>query len=291
MSEEQVKNDLSMWLSTYGLITIERLLERYKIRLPQKQLLTVIKNPHSFYHQLLRAPLKNVLNGIILQQARDYQIYAQKLFVDYLISGESNNEEAGELTREDLESERKKVVEMGERFQQCKINHNDLIADSQKSLIKYAHDWQNELRSTAKKIKVNLQNQNLLKDEKTIITALNILLAHDRPANNLSQSIDNEMWSDVEKLLEQALNKDLKEIFTHEINQVNSLKEKLEESLSDYINQISEISAELKQWRQDFYTVILRINELIKLLPDYRFNPIKEEENRESLHFDSHLGD
>ena len=86
MAEERTENELSIWLSTYGLITAERILERYGIHLQHEDLLSAIKNPKNFYHQLLRIPLKNVFNGIILQQAQDYQSYGQKIFIDYLMS-------------------------------------------------------------------------------------------------------------------------------------------------------------------------------------------------------------
>ena len=49
MAEEQVENELSIWLSTYGLITAERILERFQIHLHHEDLLSAIKNPKSFY--------------------------------------------------------------------------------------------------------------------------------------------------------------------------------------------------------------------------------------------------
>ena len=89
MDGEKADNELSQWFSTYGVITAERILGNYKINLAHTDLVGAIKSPFSFYHRLLQVPLKNVLNGIVLQQANDYHIYAQKLFIDYLLSGES----------------------------------------------------------------------------------------------------------------------------------------------------------------------------------------------------------
>src|SRR5580704_2455101 len=89
MKEKQTADELSQWYSTYGVITAERILSTYQIALSQSDLLVAVKSPFSFYHQLLQVPLKNVLNGIVLQQANDYHVYAQKLFIDYLLSGES----------------------------------------------------------------------------------------------------------------------------------------------------------------------------------------------------------
>ena len=119
----------SQWFSTYGVITAERILGTYHIILAQTDLLAGIKNPHSFYHQMVQIPLKNVLNGIILQQANDYHIYVQKLFIDYLLSGESakSEESQGAHTRESLESERKQLVSLGEEFNKKQLAHDSLI--------------------------------------------------------------------------------------------------------------------------------------------------------------------
>ena len=291
MSEEQEKNDLSAWLSTYGLITIERILERYKIQLSQNELLTVIKNPYSFYHQLLRVPLKNVLNGIILQQVRDYQVYAQKLFVDYLMSGENNNTEASGLTKEDLEKERKTLVEMGELLQQVKLAHTTLIAESQKRLMSYAQEWQNKLRQAAKEIKKNLQTYRVVKQEELLLQAINVLNANYKPADKPSLIADKESWSTIEKILGQNITTDLKQIFINQLSQVTAFKEEVEVTLMNYIYSISAINKQLKEWRSEFYTLILRVNELIKLLPEYKYNELKDEENKETLYFDSNIGE
>ena len=91
--EQITEPDLSTWFSTYGILTAERVLERFNIRLRYDELLTAVKNPMSVYYMLLRVPIKNVFNGIILQQAHDYQVYAQKLFVDYGLSEETMQSE------------------------------------------------------------------------------------------------------------------------------------------------------------------------------------------------------
>ena len=93
MSDEKLENDISQWFSTYGVITAERILGRYQIQLPQTELVAAVKNPFSFYHKLVELPIRNVLNGIVLQQANDYHIYVQKLYIDYLLSGETSKDE------------------------------------------------------------------------------------------------------------------------------------------------------------------------------------------------------
>ena len=137
MTEEITDIDLSSWFSTYGLLTSQRILERFKINLTNDELIDATKNPESVHFQLLRIPLKNLFNGIILQQAHDYQVYAQKIFIDYLLSGEASKEATspGANTREDLEQVRLQLITVGESFQQQESANQDLIYQSQASLI------------------------------------------------------------------------------------------------------------------------------------------------------------
>lgn len=293
MSEEQAENDLSVWLSTYGLITAERVLERYKIRLNQKDLLTAIKNPSTFYHRLMRVPLKNVLNGIILQQAQDYQIYAQKLFVDFLMSGESekSQESPGGTTREDLEAERKQLVSFGEDFEKCELEHNQLIANSQKGLMQIANDWQINLSNAAQKIKAVSQSHGMNKEEHDIIHAINTLLIQHEPSKGTAVALNQNDWARAEHILQQSIPSDLKQVFVEEIAKLGEFTTAIDTSLGDFAVQVSEMTVQLRKWRTNFYNFILHVNELLRLLPDYQLDPIQTQENRESLYFDSGIGE
>lgn len=137
MNNKQDQMDWSQWFSTYGMLTAERILARFNIHLPSDELVKAAHEPTSIYYQLLRVPLKHVFNGIILQQAYDYQIYAQKLFIDYLLSGEETKEsdQPGAIIREDLEKKRTDLIEIGERFQALESSHYLLIAESQATLM------------------------------------------------------------------------------------------------------------------------------------------------------------
>ncbi len=140
MNDTKEKTDWSTWFSTYGVLTSQRILERFGINLPHDELIRSIKNPSSIYFKLLHVPLKNVFNGIIFQQAHDYQIYAQKLFVDYLLSGEDAKakDAPGAEARADVEQERIQLIELGDGFRQVEETHQILIAESQKQLIDFS---------------------------------------------------------------------------------------------------------------------------------------------------------
>lgn len=218
---EQKKDDWSAWFSTYGLLTAQRILERFHVQLQHDELVNAIHDPDSVYFQLLQVPLKHVFNGIILQQAQDYQIYAQKLFVDYLLSGEDSKGEdvPGAVVRDDLEQTRKQLIELDVQFREQDRAHQLLIAESQATLI------------------------------------------------TLSQS--------------------LKQLFHHMHDNPNFLHEKL----VGFIERSNTVKVNLRDYRHQFYAIILRVTELLALLPDYRIDELKRTQNRETLQFDSEIGE
>ena len=221
MNNKQEQMDWSAWFSTYGVLTAERILARFNIHLSSDDLRAAAHDPLSVYYQLLRVPLKNVFNGIILQQAQDYQIYAQKLFIDYLLSGEDTKEpdQPGAVVREDLETQRQALIEKGEQFQTLENNHQILIAESQATLIALSMDLS------------------------TLVTA-----TKDNP--------------------DAIINK-----------------------LATYIERAETINIDLRSSRREFYDVILSVRGLLELLPDYRINLEKQEQNLESLAFDALIGE
>lgn len=133
MDNGLIENDLLDLTSTYSILTADRILDRFGLHLDHAELSKVVKNPKSVYFQLLLVPYSNIINGIILQQAYDYQVYAQKIYVDYLVSGSGNdNEESpGASLRANLEQNRLKLVEMNELFEENIFAHKILISESQ----------------------------------------------------------------------------------------------------------------------------------------------------------------
>lgn len=289
MSEKNTGNELLMWLSTYGLITAERLLERYKIRLSQKDLINTINNPDSFYHQILRVPLKNVFNGIIMQQTRDYQIYVQKLFIDYLVSGETirSEDSPGGGSREDLEGQRIKLKQMNEDFQENEFAHAKLISISQKSIIEISNNWQNALTKSAKIIHSALAGMKILKEESVIIQTLTSLVIH---SSTEPLSLASSKWLLVEEVFGEEMPKELKTLFSKEFTVLKIFVDEIQPTLATYIEQAAEMGIIMRKCRADFHDLIIRVDELIKLLPDYHYDPVQNQENKSSLYFDSDIG-
>lgn len=290
MDEEQSQNNLSGWCSTYGIITAQRILEMYKIKLQSDDLIHALRTPNSFYNQLLRIPLGNVFNGIILQQSRDYQLYAQKLFIDYLLSGETGKEDTspGGGTREDLEVERKTLLEMTEKFHACELEHERLIAKSQTTLMNDVVDWNKLLGEITLVIKNNLRSMDVNKSDKLIMQALITLLVRYEVKNNSVNK--KESWGAAEKILETSLTTNAQQVFENEIGKLSNFVSEAGSGLLAYQDQVKQMGLQARQYRTDFYIFIIHVNELLKLLPDYKIDVIQDLDNREALYFDSTLG-
>ncbi len=291
MSEEKTNDVLSKWFSTYGLITAERLLATYHIRLAHEDLLVAIKNPQSIFYRILKDPVRNVLNGIILTQAQDYQVYLQKLFIDYLLSGESSKDESspGAQTREKIEDDRKEFVSLGEDFFQVEKKHTELIADSQAYLIDFTKKWQVELEKTLKSCKKLLADKStasLAEYKKACFAALSASAYSDlyeltpqsafmvQFQQQLSLSIDEDKISDIIQLF-------------------RTFSEKFkgfDEQLSQYYDQALEIAETLRSYRKQFYDSILRVTEELTNLSDYNMDKEQVEVNKQALYFDREIG-
>lgn len=131
------ENDLLDLSSTYAFLTADRILDRFGLALTQEKLTEAMRTPRSVYFQLLLVPFKNIINGIIYQQAYDYQVYLQKVFVDYLVSGSGNEdkEAPGATVREDLDENRLKLIALSEQFDKDGLAHKTLINQSQAKLL------------------------------------------------------------------------------------------------------------------------------------------------------------
>lgn len=290
MNELTINKDLSNWFSTYGLITAQRLLERFKIKLPQEDLLVALKTPGTFYYQILLLPLQNVFNGIILQQAQDYQLYAQKLFIDYLVSGESTKDEnaPGGSTREEIENERQKLVGLNDNFRQIEIKQENLIAESQTLLIKTADEWQKNINIIAKNINDYLLNQGNLIPLPNIIASITVLLVTYNFSNVMST--EKNTWGKVEKKLNISLSNELQQLFNDEIAKLMPIVTSIQQASKSFIEGAHDLTITLKQYRKTFKSFIIAITELMQLLPECPLDANQLIVNKQELHFDAELG-
>ena len=292
MTDKTTSTDLSIWLSTYGMLTANRILERFNIRLDNDELVQALKDPLSIYHQLLIVPLKNVFNGIILQQAQAYQLYAQKLLIDYLLSGESGVDEAmpGANTRDDLEQERLKIMALDEQFSQLELAHQQLISESQAVLIQLSKNLQSKLKTTSGKIGQILRENNFSKEDALIQKAIRKAMIRHAAINNDSLALQSNFWEEMAGVLATPLSDLLRQKMAEILIVFGDPRQEIQETLLSHEERTADIRINLRSYRRQFYDIILKSTELLNLLPDYRVNKTQVELNRSSLQFDPNIG-
>lgn len=281
-------NALSGWLSTYGLITAARILERCRIQLPQEEITQVILSPGTFYHHLIQVPLKNVLNGIILGQAQDYRIYVEKLFADYFLSEhalEKTEEDQGFGVTEKLEEVRLSFVEMSQTFHQQTVEHRNLIAKTQKHLMEIADQWNKQLDQAEETISERLDLPESAPLERQLRQLSQFSLASQTPA---SATID---WATVAQALDCELTPDFKEVIRLQIETLHGFIQQVIVPLKEYTAAVSETMVKLIKFRAAFHETILQMHTLITRLPHPSLDLERLEVNREWLSFDIRLGE
>lgn len=284
MDAELIDNDLGKWFSTYGFITAERILSKFHISLPQEDLLDAIKSPNSFYHKILSIPIKNVLNGIVLQQANDYHVYVQKLFIDYLLSGESGKDAGsqGASVREQIEEERSKLLILGEEYHQKKVEHDALIASSQLALINITKSWNKEFEAAMKLFSTTLASAGIDVKKSVVRKAINHIMIHGVDKGKVTEAIASE--------LNTSISDDLNDKLLAHLAGLISLSNDFTQNIQEFTQKTEQMAIDSRNFRTQFYDIILRTTALIKLLPDYRINMEQDKINREPLYFDKNIG-
>lgn len=269
--KERVVEDTTKWQSTYGILTSERLLAEFDIKLDKKALLELTNYPNSFIFQLLRIPMHNVFNGIINQQALDYQIYAQKIFIDYLISGKADDppEAQGSSTRERLEDERNNLLSISESFNDHTKEHMKLIGKSQKDFISLCAELNKKKKQCAK----------ILKKSPMFIDSLLVYLTADSVTNEFCEQHASVIGN---------VDKDL---LAREISPILKYKEEIKNLINKYMSSVETNMASSKAFRSQFYELILNATKLVKQLPDYREDEQRKSDNLSELNFDTNIGE
>ena len=291
--DNKTELDPSTWFSTYGLLTSSNILGTLNIYLSEEDLLPAIKKSSSVYHQLLAIPIKNVLNGIIYQQAYDYQVYVQKLFVDYLLSGEQgkDSESPGASIREQLEEYRLEVAQLNEAFAEKQYDHKKLIMQSQASLIKCAAELQNIMALSCIKVKEILAADEMTKNDSVINSAIRSLVINFDHLNQRALAADDSIWVNFSKSLQIELKDETKKKLAGVLDFLDDPKSDIANIVLAFKDAAEDIGLSFRTFRTKFYDLILAVTESINMLPDYHVNLDQEKTNRESLYFDAHLGD
>lgn len=265
---------------------------KYQVKLEYAELVEAVKTPTSLYHHLVQVPLRNVLNGIIMDQANDYHVYAQKLFIDYLLSGESaKDEEAqGAVTREALERERQQLISLGDEFHKIHGQHDYLIAESQSVLIKVSQMFNSEMEKAINALKSPLKTANFSGPKSEIRKAIRHALIYCNLMNNQTQENKFQFIEKMNEIFKVSLNQDLKARMVLNLEKIFKIESDFDEQIKEYFVKAKEITELANSFRDQFYNTILRVIDLLKFLPDYKIDPAQDAINREALYFDKTIG-
>lgn len=288
---KKMEQELQQWFSTYGVLTADRILERFKIHLDHSELKSAIHNPKNIYYQWLRAPLKNVFNGIVLQQVYDYQVFAQKLFVDYLISGNADvpDDAPGQSIRKKLESEREKLAELNDKFGHLQSEHEKNITQSQVKLIESAGVLKSKLVNVVSQLRLSLEPTKSKLTDKEIQKAVRESLIIQNEDESVVFAERKSFWQQLENSLgvDVKINDDLIDA----LEQLQTHQEQTKVLLSGFLDNADTLILTLREIRKQFYQLILTVKELIYSLPDFRRDEEKETEQLEALQFDANIGE
>lgn len=272
------KND--RWLSTYEALTLERLLEHYRFPLDKKALSTFGSNKSGFLYSLLQVPLAYVFNGIVMQQAKDYAAYLQKLYIDYLISGQSALEPQSQAStsKEDLEDMRQEHLALQARFDDFCTQHLAQVASMQTLIRSAFARWIAQIRARWQE----------LYDLKGLITRCSFA-EFENHMRNACPYFDE----DTRQFTANFHDPRLEEwgIARDELNAsmllIRDVDEDLEQKRQALYAQSQEMRQQFFSYREQFHDAIVRVQQLLSQLPGYHPDKAQWEINKEQLLFDS----
>lgn len=291
--DKNIDIDFSNWCSTYNLLTFQSIFERFNIHLNNEELALATKNVASLYFQLLRIPIKNLMNGIIFQQARDYQSYAQNIYIDYLFSGEADKspEAPGGHSREDLEELRLHLMSTGERFSEHDDAQKLLIRQSQKSLIQFTQELLKTIHNVALEVNKVLLGHQIVKNNAFVEKSIQSLLIYFDKINSNILDINSELWTKLSERLQVELTSGIRQEIMPLLDNLSDPTQDLDNIILGYLPETEEIWHEVRQFRAQFKEIILKATEYLNELPEYTMDKEKTEEHRSSLYFDDHIGE
>ena len=97
---------------TYEILIAKNILQNFGVNVSEQEINQSLKNSNHINSQILKLPYKHVFNGIIIGHAQEFRVYAQKLFVDYLLSGANDaaDDAPGADLRAQIEQDRLDLI-------------------------------------------------------------------------------------------------------------------------------------------------------------------------------------
>lgn len=282
----ELDEDLGQVLSTYQWVTACRILETYGLLLPGPYVIELIKTKSSFFYQLLKIPGINILNGIILEQVITYQIFIQKLFVEYLVSGSADVEESmGAETRKQLETAREDMLQLSSLVEAQELEREKFIVESQRKIL----TWVKEFNAVVKKIRQDLQDEIKAISHEEVIISVNSLyhLFIDADGFCIQNSARVRFWQEIKV----NVTSDLENVLSLNTDKIKETESSLTSILDVYYNRAIEARDKLTDLRKNFYLAIATVQNLLNQLPGFQINEEEDAKNRSQLIFDANIGE
>lgn len=278
--------DLDRVLSTYQWVTVGQILETYGIQLPGSYVVELIRTKTSFFYQLLKIPVINILNGIIIEQIITYQIFVQKLFVEYFVSGSADVEESmGADTRKHLEEARNRVLQLGKLVETQGLEREKFIIESQRKL----SAWVKNFSALGVKFCKDLQVEITAISHEKATVSLNSFyhLFIDADGFVIQDAARIRFWQEIKV----NVTSDLENVLSSNTDKVKEIEVDFTLILDSYYKMAIEARDKLNELRKDFYLAIATVQNLLNQLPGFQFDEAEDAKNRSQLMFDAKIGD
>lgn len=287
-AQPQKKDKASVFSSTYARMTAERLLDGLGVHLSREGLSSALQNRASFFEKLLTVPYKNILNGIILDQIHEYQVYIQKLFVEYFMSelASANHQgQEGEDTRRQVADCQLHLESLNEQLPRLHESHLKLIAKTQLELMNFVK----EINHVALQL-----FEELLKDNQMLLDKKNQFTKEIyQSIARLSMSDDN-INDHFYQILAQQVNITMTETLRNQLvatfnveGLINTLSKQIEEN----IHSIDKMHSQFCFMRNHLYDAIVTLQGALSMLPGKFLETSEVVADKTTLHFDRFLGE
>ena len=192
----------------------------------------------------------------------------------------------GAGTREELESERQKLLALGEEYQKTEAEHNNIIARSQAAIIKISREFNESFEKSLSPIHAIAKAEGFTDAKSKVRQAI----VHALINCNVTEGNQDEFVEKMGKALKVSLSEGAKAKILGVFAGVLNIVANFDSNVSTYLERVKDMHVQANSFRNQFYDTILRVVELIHLLPEYKIDPGQDAINRESLHFDKSIG-
>ena len=272
---------------THALITIQRILRYGGLILSNTQCVILYNAQGTFLRTILANSIKIVLAGILISHSKEFQMYAGKLLVDYLLSGASDagEEAAGNSTRFILEENRRVIMQLSRRLYKHEMQYKTLIAEMQQWRIQRIQAFVTALDAAV----ITLKSMDLVEKSSVKLHDFLLQLVLTIPTQDALQSgeiVADLLLSNFKQRSSKQLEQDVLSIVANLITFNDDEQNNLQTERGAIIEQIDAF----RLFRSDFLHAIQAIQQSLNVLADYHPNLQKRAAQRALLDFDYALG-